>query len=179
MQTSESSPLRIAEVAVPGCTGTIGVTFCPGKCDWIWQRDLGADLDAIRTWGAGAVVTLIEPHEMRDLQVEALPREVAARDMQWYHLPIVDVSIPGKAFEAAWKDAGVQLRARLLRGERIVVHCYGGLGRAGTIAARLLVEFGEDPQAAVKAVRAARPGAIQTLEQEEYVYRCKNVVRPE
>jgi len=31
-------------------------------------------------------------------------------------------------------------------GEAIVIHCRGGLGRTGIVAARLLVEFGEDPE---------------------------------
>ena len=45
----------------------------------------------------------------------------------------------------------------------------GGLGRAGTIGARLLIELGMEPTAAVRQVRAARPGAIETREQEKYV----------
>jgi ADP-ribosyl-[dinitrogen reductase] hydrolase len=51
-------------------------------------------------------------------------------------------------------------------GGRIVLHCRGGLERTGTIAARLLVEFGLDSRAAIAAVRQARPGAIQTREQD-------------
>ena len=39
------------------------------------------------------------------------------------------------------------------------------------IAARLMVEFGMDPRSAISAVRYARPGAIQTREQEEYIRR--------
>jgi ADP-ribosyl-[dinitrogen reductase] hydrolase len=41
------------------------------------------------------------------------------------------------------------------------------------IAARLLVEFGLEPEEAIKAVRKARPGAIQTISQEEYVLKCQ------
>ena len=49
------------------------------------------------------------------------------------------------------------------------VHCRGGLGRAGMISARLLVESGVEPNAAIERVRAARPGAIETPQQEEWV----------
>lgn len=45
----------------------------------------------------------------------------------------------------------------------------GGLGRTGTIAAMLLVEFGSKPGDAITAVRAARAGAIETVEQENFV----------
>ena len=58
----------------------------------------------------------------------------------------------------------------LLRsGRDVLVHCRGGLGRAGTIAARLLIELGMEPATAIRQVRAVRPGAIETLEQEKYV----------
>ena len=57
----------------------------------------------------------------------------------------------------------------LREGRNILVHCRGGLGRAGTIAARLLIEIGIDPKIAISEVRAVRPGAIETVEQEKYV----------
>lgn len=31
MKTSQDHPLKIDSVAVPGSTGRIGMTFCPGK----------------------------------------------------------------------------------------------------------------------------------------------------
>ena len=64
---------------------------------------------------------------------------------------------------------GPALRARLAAGERVLVHCKGGLGRTGLVAARLLVEFGVAPADAVARVRAARPGAIETERQLAYV----------
>ena len=47
---------------------------------------------------------------------------------------------------------------------------YGhGLGRTGTIAARLAIELGETPETALRRVRAARKGAVETHEREAYV----------
>jgi hypothetical protein len=43
-----------------------------------------------------------------------------------------------------------RLPERLNAGENILVHCRGGLGRAGMIAARSLVETGVDPEDAMK-----------------------------
>ena len=83
--------------------------------------------------------------------------------MSWFHLPIPDVSVPDADFERAWKSAGDELRSMLKKGDDVVVHCRCGLGRAGTVAARLLVEFGMEPKKAIATVRAARPGAIETL----------------
>jgi ADP-ribosyl-[dinitrogen reductase] hydrolase len=91
------------------------------------------------------------------------------RNMLWYHLPIVDGSIPDERFDEKWDNAGRELRSILRNGSDVLVHCRGGLGRAGTIASRLLIELGMAPRTAIARVRAVRPGAIETCEQEEYV----------
>ena len=175
MKTSVSHPLQIAAI-VSGVSGfgRVGLTFCPGKYDpygmsGAWDRDLALDLDAIRNWGAAAIVTLIEPEELTLLRVERLGEETLRRKMLWYHLPIADGSIPNARFEEKWDTAGQELRSILRNGADVLVHCRGGLGRAGTIASRLLIEFGMPPGTAITQVRAVRPGAIETPAQEEYV----------
>jgi ADP-ribosyl-[dinitrogen reductase] hydrolase len=89
--------------------------------------------------------------------------------MLWFHLPIVDVSTPEESFEHQWEASGGKIRALLRSGHDVVVHCRGGLGRAGMIGARLLIELGMEPATAIRQVRAVRPGAIETSAQEEYV----------
>jgi ADP-ribosyl-[dinitrogen reductase] hydrolase len=89
--------------------------------------------------------------------------------MLWFHLPIVDGSIPDERFEGEWDLAGDELRSILPSGSDVLVHCCGGLGRAGTIAARLLIELGIEPATAIERARAVRPGAIETRAQEEHV----------
>lgn len=174
LRTSLSHPLQIAAVSAGQDSGKIGITFCPGKkqsaaMTGSWSRDLTLDIRAISDWGACVVVTLIEDHEFAALGVADLGAKVSQRHLEWLHLPVPDVSIPGERFETAWTEVGEGLRARLRDGFNIVVHCKGGLGRAGTIAARLLVELGQKPDTAISAVRAARPGAIETSAQAEYV----------
>ncbi|ANI78126.1 ADP-ribosylglycohydrolase family protein [Sphingobium sp. EP60837] len=173
-RTSSSHPLQIAFVPTRDNGGRIGITFCPGKkqhdaLTGAWDRDLRVDLDAIQASGAAAIVSLIEPSEFQSLGVDRLGEEVRARHMDWFHLPIADVSIPGPLFEQEWTTIGANLRSRLRQGFDIVVHCKGGLGRAGMIAACLLVELGTEPKAAIGQVRMARPGAIETHEQLTYV----------
>jgi ADP-ribosyl-[dinitrogen reductase] hydrolase len=175
--------LQIASVCPGQGFGRVGVTFCPGKYDpaaqtGAWDRDLAIDLDAIRRWGAAAVVTLLEHKELALLRVASLGEEVSRRGMSWFHLPIVDVSIPGEAFEAAWETTGEQLRSMLGSGSDVVVHCRGGLGRAGTVAARLLIELGVEPETAIANVRRVRPGAIETYAQEQFVLGLRPISRP-
>jgi protein-tyrosine phosphatase len=174
LRTSETDPLRIAEIPVG--FGTVGVTLCPGKSGGSlfgkgWARDLQTDIAAIAAWGATVVVTLIEDQEFAALEVEGLPEAVRGAGMVWHHLPITDVSVPDERFERQWPHLWPTFRARLDEGEKLLVHCRGGLGRAGTVAALMLVEAGESPATAISRVRAARPGAIETLDQESWLKR--------
>jgi hypothetical protein len=98
-KTSLTHPLQIATISAGSDFGRVGITFCPGKYDrharsGEWNRDLALDLNTIRNWGAAAVVTLLEPKELALLRVESLGEEVLRRNMSWFHLPFVDVSIP-------------------------------------------------------------------------------------
>ena len=170
---SHNSPLQIGEIDVPS-GGAVGFTLCPGKqqahsMSGRWLRDLDTDLDAVARWGAAAVVTLMPMHELQAVQAHGIGEACERRGIEWHHLPIRDVDVPDASFEAAWCYAGVRLRAHLRGGAKVLVHCRGGLGRSGTIAARLLVELGWPARQAIAAVRAQRPGAIETRAQEQYV----------
>jgi protein-tyrosine phosphatase len=172
-RTSLTQPLEIS-VVEPTAGGRIGITICPGRrgdsaLGYRWERDLGVDLDAIAAWGPGDVVTLIEDHEAVRLGVEALGDGVRARGIAWHHLPIVDLCPPGPTFERAWRDLSPRLCDRLRGGQAVLVHCRAGLGRSGTVAAMLLMDLGADGPDAMSRVRAARPGAIETASQVDYV----------
>lgn len=149
--------LPIGTIALAG-GGVLGIAPCPAATDQA----------AIAAWAPDAVLTLIEPGP-RAASVGAI---CARLGIAWHHLPIRDFAVPDARFEAMWAQTGAALRARLRGAGRVLVHCMAGRGRSGTIAARILVELGEaTPDAAIAAVRAVRPGAIETAEQEAHVRR--------
>jgi len=175
-RTSLTHPLQIAEVRASPSHGRIGITFCPGKHDrfahtGVWERDLGIDMDAIAAWGAKLVLTLVEPMERTALNVPHLGQEVEKRGIKWLHLPIADYSVPTEIFEQQWQIHGPEVREMLRKGEDVLVHCKGGLGRAGMMAARLLVELGMEPDEAIRYLRRERKGAIETPSQLALVRR--------
>lgn len=155
----------------PRFKGAIGLARLPG----ILTSSLDADLAAIRASGAQSLISLTETREFRWVGSDDFGAAVARAGLRWHHLPIRDFDVPGAAFERAWRDTGPKLRAELLAGERLVIHCYAGLGRTGLVAGRLLIEFGEAPDRAIALVRAARPGAIQTSQQETYLRRLPSM----
>ena len=171
LHDSQSSPLIIAEVCFGENQGRLGLTLCPGKKDhaYGWDRDLAEDLRIIRKWGTGTVLTLVEDHEFQLLDVLSLGDDVLAMGMSWFHLPIRDVDVPDDRFEAKWLTVGPQIHRQIDGGERVLIHCRGGIGRTGLVAALILVERGCPPRDAIHRVRAVRRGAIETRAQENYV----------
>src|SRR2546423_12583073 len=84
-----------------------------------------------------------------------------------HHLPIRDVSVPDRLPAVVVTVERVVAAARA--GKTLVIHCRGGLGRSGLVAGCCLVAMGHPARDAIRLVRAARPGAVETTEQATYV----------
>ena len=170
----------IDTIPVPGSVGCMGLVACPGtridRAPSGSKRLLQADLDEIIEWGANGVLCLVEPHELKLNKVEGLPAAVQTAGMWWKHLPIIDMDIPNQEFENVWAVEGERIRHALRIGERVAIHCYAGLCRTGMIAARILVEFGIDPEQAIRRVRRDNRRRIQTHAQANFVRSCYSLV---
>lgn len=172
-------PLMIDTVAVPGLSGVIGISSCPGMKTFstldLYDDRIENDLQSIRSWGAAVVVTLLEMRELAMLGIADLPEKALALNLLWLHLPIKNMALPDEVFEESWKWAGPRLLKLLSEGQRVFVHCREGIGRSGVVAARLLIESGVDPANAMKMVRKSRPGSLMLNSHEEY---CKAISHP-
>lgn len=156
--------------------GRLGLGCCPGHrltpMAVVPRRgSLSVDLQRIAAWKPHLVVTLMEEDELAYVgaPTDVLAREFAALGTGWLHLPIPNLEPPDHRFEAAWVDLWPKLDAALGQGERLFLHCYAGLGRTGTVASLILMQYGFSPHEAMRAVRAVRPGSIETLSQENYL----------
>jgi protein-tyrosine phosphatase len=164
----------VLEVGSP-LPGNLGMTFCPGMKDmggtYYWSRDLSLDLHALRhDYGADVLVSLMEPREYEHFGVLDLFERAREAGLRVLYLPIRDVSTPADTgLDAEFHTLVLGVVRALARGETVVAHCRGGLGRTGLLAACTLVALGHEAQDAVELVREARPGAVQTPDQEDYV----------
>jgi protein-tyrosine phosphatase len=158
--------------------GRLGLGCCPGHR--LRLSPLGLvrmverirdDLKLIAAWKPHAVLSLMEEHELAEAgaPVRLLNEELRAQGIDWLHLPICDMQAPDKRFEAAWIDLWPRLDRELQQGGRVFIHCYAGLGRTGTVAALILMQYGISARDALRQVRAARPGSVQSTEQEHYL----------
>jgi ADP-ribosyl-[dinitrogen reductase] hydrolase len=175
LRTSETNPIRVDALNLT--CGRVGMTFCPGKHHDSaysmvrWERDLEADLGKIRAEGWTHMISLIEAHEMSRFRVPSLGARAVAHGFTWHHFPIVDGYTPAEASLPRLLTLRAEWRAWLRSGASVVVHCRGGLGRAGTIASILLLDTGhaEDADTAIAMVRSVRPGAIEKVGQEAFI----------
>ncbi len=170
-RTSRSHPIRVDFVEAAGGP-PVGMTFAPGKVQpnavtGAWARSLELDLRHLaRVHQVDDLVCLLEDHELASLHIEALPERAAAHGLTLHRLAIQDGGVPEEGeFRALLK----RVESWRAAGRRVVFHCKGGLGRAGTAACCSLIHTGVDPALALKRVRAARRGAVETAQQERFI----------
>ena len=132
------------------------------------------DVQLIADWGANLVLSVLTIDDLQARGASALPSWLGDQSIAWLHLPIPDLEAPDENFDAVWDKQGMRILARLRRGQNVFVHCVAGLGRSGTVVARLLIDAGSGSDEAVVAVRRARPDAIETEEQEMYLHKQNN-----
>lgn len=178
-RTSENCPIVVdflPEEVLP-LAGRLGLTLAPGKkapseFGPPWDRDLGADLQRLReVYETKTLVCLLEDREMEDLQIPDLVSRAEALGMRVLRCPVQDGAVPSGPDLPLYGRVISETLAAVGMGETVVVHCRGGLGRAGTLAACCLVEAtGASPQKAIHAVREARRGAIENEMQERFVH---------
>lgn len=147
-------------------TGKLCLSITPGKIDKQGNRNLTMDLKAIKDDNIKIIVCLLEWPEMCYLNISDYPKKAQEEGFLFYHLPIPDRGVPQQ------REVNVLvplLVKHLSAGRNVLVHCRGGLGRAGTICACCMGHFGYEWKTAIKTVRQKRPGAIQTNKQEKCI----------
>ncbi len=153
----------------------IGMCCCPGRIEHhsdgvARQRNLDEDLMLIRDWRPDQIISLVETHEFDYLGISQLP-EILSVEFRWQHWPLQDLGAP-KASDQVDQAINRWFLA-LNEGQRLLIHCAAGLGRTGTLAARLLILSGSPPDIAISMVRAVRSGTVESKAQENFLKSLK------
>src|SRR6266852_3083596 len=113
--------------------------------------------DEIRAWsqsGTDVVVSLLTRDEMTDLDLSNEAELCRASNISFISFPIEDLGVPASRGDAL--NLITEVECLLVEGHNIVIHCRGGIGRSGLLAASLLVSSGIEPEEAIRRVSAAR-----------------------
>ena len=137
-----------------------GAKFAFTPCPGTKSVSLDDSLKALHQAGVEAVITLLPDSEMASLEVSDLGRNTESLGMRCFHFPVEDDCAPGDDFLMAFESGKSLLSAMIEAQATIAIHCRGGSGRTGLMAAILLLESGET-WAAVKAmIQQVRPKAL-------------------
>lgn len=147
--------------------GALIFTPCPGT-KGITLHD---SLMQLKAAGADAVITLMPEDELVRNGVAELPNTCRNADLQWFHFPIEDDASPEDAFHHAWGSGSEQVFAILDRSGSVAIHCKGGSGRTGLMAAIVLCERGMRHDRVLAQVKSLRPNALKLAAHTDYLLR--------
>jgi atypical dual specificity phosphatase len=132
--------------------------------DWLFTsgRPSPEDLDFLCSNKISAVVSLTET-----------PLFFLPDAIRYLHIPIPDFSIP--TIEDAIKFVSFVDEIKSSK-SKVLVHCYAGCGRTGTLLAVYLVSQGMNANNAITHLRNINGCFVETEEQEEFVRRFENEI---
>jgi protein-tyrosine phosphatase len=129
--------------------GRLAIVGRPRCGDW-----LADEISAWKAAGLTDVVSLLEDHEIRELELEEEDNICVRVGLLFERFPIPDRGVPASA------DAAIRLcdgiATKIAKGQSVGVHCRAGIGRSGLIAAGVLLRLGTSEEDAWQRVSKAR-----------------------
>lgn len=139
--------------------GADRIPLPPDVAGGLWlcgKHFVGPDVEeAMRKTGATTVVCLNQPREIED-RYPAYAAWLSSSGERAVWFPVPDLHAPDLDAAVAFVDALVD---RVRAGETLLVHCGAGIGRAGTMAAAILMDLGLTMDEAIAVVASSRPMA--------------------
>lgn len=140
------------------------------KAGTLWGSSLPSTRDDVEEMKANGIKVIIS------LETDYPVPNFAEFDIEHYEIPVSDFGTPTE-------DAVVEfieiLRKSMSEGKPVLVHCYAGCGRTGTMLALAEIYlYGErEGNRAIRKVREVRSCAIETFSQEQAIrYHAKNPI---
>jgi len=144
-------------------SGFLAIMAHPGQ-----EQGAASAIALVARDGVHQVVSLLEPAEASALGLDAEAQLVAAQSMAFVSFPIPDMGLPASvsAFAGLARDLYRQVDA----GVNTLVHCRGGVGRSGLLAAAVLLHCGMDPRQACEKITRIRGLRVpETREQGDWL----------
>src|SRR5258708_10640129 len=140
---------------IPGpWRGRLAVATRPRGGDWLDDETSGR-----RRAGLALVVSLLESEEAAQLDLVQEAGVAKSKGVDFISFPIPDRGVPA-SMQAALSLLG-KIAKVLGAGKNVAVHCRQGIGRSGSIAARVLVTSGIWVEKSSEVVSVSRGQSVQ------------------
>eukprot|EP01063_Lacrimia_lanifica_P012176 TRINITY_DN1878_c0_g1_i1.p1 TRINITY_DN1878_c0_g1~~TRINITY_DN1878_c0_g1_i1.p1 ORF type:complete len:370 (+),score=109.58 TRINITY_DN1878_c0_g1_i1:40-1149(+) len=179
-ETSAALPFKTSKVYECDAGGLISLSVCPGKQltkgrnGRRYERCLRQDLlTAKERARVTHIVCLLNPSELRCLGVppDTYKELCGQLGIEFVHYPMIEMAAPPHPSDLD-RDVVAPMVREVLRGGSVLIHCRGGVGRAGLQAACMVLRLGEAASAdeAVAIIRQRRdPRAVESQTQLTFV----------
>lgn len=133
---------------------------------------LAAELLSLKALKIEGVCSLLEEREIKHIGLENEASLCKHLGIDFWHFPILDAQPPKNIAET--HHLILDLVKHTKSGKKLILHCYGGIGRSGTIALAVLLHLGHDLEEMMKKATLIRGNHVpQTLSQENWLREYK------
>jgi protein tyrosine/serine phosphatase len=129
--------------------GRLAILGRPRAGDWLRDEICGWATENINV-----VVSLLEPEEVLELELDAEGDLCRERGIEFFSFPIPDRGVPASIPNTA--ELARRLITKIGEGQSVAIHCRAGIGRSALIAACVLVCAGIDVGTVFDQIAAAR-----------------------
>ena len=117
------------------------------------SEHLEADILHYKSLGVTKILCLLESQEIKHLGLENQEALCISHSLLYQNVPIVDRGVPELSL---LKTLIPQLLDEIEKGAHLAIHCYGGVGRTGTVANCLLIASGMSATQALDKIHQSR-----------------------
>ena len=157
--TSQTEVFRIDSIG-KGCLAIMAHPASTGS--------VASTISEIAALGFHQVVSLLEPAEADVLGLAQEAELVTAQSMKFISYAIPDMGLPARSDDFA--RLAQSLFTQIDAGTNTLIHCRGGIGRSGLLAAAVLLRGGKDVQTAFAQVSLMRGRQVpETAQQGDWL----------
>jgi protein-tyrosine phosphatase len=171
--------IKISTIFTLDSGGSLILSQCPGKNmskgrdGKVHSRDIRTDLLNFKDQGISMIICLLNDYELRSIgvQVDLYKNSCKQLDLLMIQFPVIEMAAPSSV-ESVELAVLSPVTQALTDGRKVLVHCRGGIGRAGTIACCLLLKLHlcPSPKQAISLVRSKRdPRCVESRKQEDFI----------
>lgn len=152
-----------------------GKKIAKGRNGKKFDRDLGNDVKFIKeNHNISVIVCLLNKYELRTIGInlDDYKKLCEKNQIQLFVYPIVEMGVPQDEMKTFHLEVIEKIAKEIISGRNILIHCRGGIGRAGTIASCLLLflKIFESAMEAIKFLRSIRDKrCVESKKQYDFI----------